>query len=172
MRIFQNQPFLFEAEKVIVKAQSLEQILMKIELENNSHVKCNEEGIQSVAEFALNKLGIHPDSELAIRLVTEEEISELHVKWMNLLGPTDVLSFPMDEMKPNSASNGPGIIGDIVLCPVFAEKNGKQSLENELELLTVHGVLHLLGYDHQEILDEEVMFKLQEDFLNQWRMKV
>jgi rRNA maturation RNase YbeY len=65
-----------------------------------------------------------------------------------------------------------GIIGDIVLCPAFAEKNGKQSLEKELELLTVHGVLHLLGYDHQEILDEEVMFKLQEDFLNQWRMKV
>ena len=124
MRIFQNQPFLFEAEKVIVKAQNFGQILMKIELENNSDVKCNEKDIQSVAEFALNKLGIHPDSELAIRLVTEEEISELHVKWMNLPGPTDVLSFPMDEMKPNSASNGPGIIGDIVLCPVFAEKNG------------------------------------------------
>ena len=137
MRIFQNQPFLFEAEKVIVKAQNFGQILMKIELENNSDVKCNEKDIQSVAEFALNKLGIHPDSELAIRLVTEEEISELHVKWMNLPGPTDVLSFPMDEMKPNSASNGPGIIGDIVLCPVFAEKNGKQSLEKELGLLTV-----------------------------------
>ena len=123
---------------------------MKIELENNSQVKCNEVAIKSVAEFALNKLGIHPDSELAIRLVTEKEISELHVKWMDLPGPTDVLSFPMDEMKPNSASNGPGIIGDIVLCPAFAEKNGKQSLEKELELLTVHGVLHLLGYDHQE----------------------
>lgn len=145
---------------------------MKIELENNSQVKCNEVAIKSVAEFALNKLGIHPDSELAIRLVTEKEISELHVKWMDLPGPTDVLSFPMDEMKPNSASNGPGIIGDIVLCPAFAEKNGKQSLEKELELLTVHGVLHLLGYDHQELLDEEVMFKLQEDFLGQWRMKV
>ena len=50
--------------------------------------------------------------------------------------------------------------------------SGKQTLEKELELLTVHGVLHLLGYDHEEILDEEVMFKLQEDFLNQWRMKV
>lgn len=145
---------------------------MKIELENNSQVKCNEVAIKSVAEFALNKLGIHPDSELAIRLVTEKEISELHLKWMDLPGPTDVLSFPMDEMKPNSASNGPGIIGDIVLCPAFAEKNGKQSLEKELELLTVHGVLHLLGYDHQELLDEEVMFKLQEDFLGQWRMKV
>ena len=145
---------------------------MKIELENNSHVECNEKRIASIAEFSLNKLGIHPDSELSIRLVTEEEISELHMKWMNLPGPTDVLSFPMDEMKPNSVSNGPGIIGDIVLCPAYAEKNGKQTLEKELELLTVHGVLHLLGYDHEEILDEEAMFKLQEDFLNQWRAKV
>ena len=91
MRIFQNQPFLFEAEKVIVKAQSLEQILMKIELENNSHVKCNEEGIQSVAEFALNKLGIHPDSELAIRLVTEEEILA-SIRQKGIVNVEDVLA--------------------------------------------------------------------------------
>ena len=88
---------------------------------------------------------------------------------MDLPGPTDVLSFPMDEMKPNSASNGPGMIGDIVLCPAFAEKNGKQSLEDELELLTVHGVLHLLGYDHEELSEEKEMFGLQEEFLKQWR---
>jgi probable rRNA maturation factor len=79
------------------------------------------------------------------------------------------MSFPMDEIKPDSASNGPGIIGDIVLCPEFAAKNGKQSTDLEIELLTVHGVLHLLGFDHEEIEDESVMFKMQEDFLNQWR---
>ena len=88
---------------------------------------------------------------------------------MNLPGPTDVLSFPMDELKPNSAKNGPGVVGDIVLCPEFASKNGKQSLEMELELLTVHGVLHLLGFDHEELSEEKVMFALQEDFLMQWR---
>jgi probable rRNA maturation factor len=88
---------------------------------------------------------------------------------MDLPGSTDVLSFPMDEMKPNSAANGPGVIGDIVLCPAYAERNGKQSLAQELELLTVHGVLHLLGYDHEEIDQEVAMFKLQEDFLQQWR---
>lgn len=88
---------------------------------------------------------------------------------MDLPGATDVLSFPMDEMKPNSAANGPGVIGDIVLCPAYAERNGKQSLAQELELLTVHGVLHLLGYDHEEIDQEVAMFKLQEDFLQQWR---
>ena len=142
---------------------------MKIELMNESTYKCDEIGIKSLADFTLSKLGIHPDSELSIRLVNEDEITQLHVKWMDLSGPTDVLSFPMDEMKPNSASSGPGMIGDIVLCPAFAEKNGKQPLSDELQLLTVHGVLHLLGYDHEELDAEKEMFGLQEEFLNQWR---
>ena len=108
---------------------------MKIELVNNSTSNCNETSITSVAQFALIESGIHPDSELSIQIVTEEIMSELHMKWMNLPGPTDVLSFPMDEMKPNSATSGPGIVGDLVLCPSYAEKNGKQTLEKELELL-------------------------------------
>ena len=125
--------------------------------------------MKSVAEFALNQMGIHPDSELNIRIVAEDEMTELHVKWMDLPGPTDVMSFPMDELKPNSKSEGPGVVGDIVLCPSFAEKNGKQSLEMELELLTVHGVLHLLGFDHEDIAEEKAMFKLQDDLLTNWR---
>jgi probable rRNA maturation factor len=125
--------------------------------------------LKSVADFALNQMGIHPDSELNMRIVNEDEMSELHIKWLGLAGPTDVLSFPMDELKPNSKSEGPGIVGDIVLCPAFAEKNGKQSLEKELELLTVHGVLHLLGFDHAEKIEEAAMFKLQDEILENWR---
>ena len=143
---------------------------MKIELVNNSTSNCNETSITSVAQFALTESGIHPDSELSIQIVTEEIMSELHMKWMNLPGPTDVLSFPMDEMKPNSATSGPGIVGDLVLCPSYAEKNGKQTLEKELELLTVHGVLHLLGYDHEEENEDVVMFALQEEILKKWRL--
>ena len=143
---------------------------MKIELVNNSTSNCNETSITSVAQFALIESGIHPYSELSIQIVTEEIMSELHMKWMNLPGPTDVLSFPMDEMKPNSATSGPGIVGDLVLCPSYAEKNGKQTLEKELELLTVHGVLHLLGYDHEEENEEVVMFALQEEILKKWRL--
>ncbi len=142
---------------------------MKIDLENKTNYQLDEIRLISLADFSLTKLGIHPDSELGIRLVNEIEMEELHQKWMNLSGATDVMSFPMDELKPDSASNGPGIIGDIVLCPEFAAKNGKQSTDLEIELLTVHGVLHLLGFDHEEIEDELVMFKMQEDFLNQWR---
>ncbi|HRD21304.1 MAG TPA: rRNA maturation RNase YbeY [Candidatus Nanopelagicus sp.] len=142
---------------------------MKIDLENKTNYQLDEARLISLADFSLTKLGIHPDSELGIRIVNEIEMEELHQKWMNLSGATDVMSFPMDEIKPDSASNGPGIIGDIVLCPEFAAKNGKQSTDLEIELLTVHGVLHLLGFDHEEIEDELVMFKMQEDFLNQWR---
>lgn len=145
---------------------------MKIELVNNSNFKCDEAAILSVAKYSLKKMGIHPDSELGIRFVNEDEMSELHIKWMDLPGPTDVLSFPMDEIKPNSSSNGPGVIGDIVLCPAFAEKNGKQSLAEELELLTVHGVLHLLGFDHEEISDERAMFAIQDEILKEWRLLV
>ena len=142
---------------------------MKIDLENKTNFQLDEARLISLADFSLTKLGIHPDSELGIRIVNEIEMEELHQKWMNLSGATDVMSFPMDEIKPDSASNGPGIIGDIVLCPEFAAKNGKQSTDLEIELLTVHGVLHLLGFDHEEVEDELVMFKMQEDFLNQWR---
>jgi probable rRNA maturation factor len=142
---------------------------MKIDLENKTNYQLDEARLISLADFSLTKLGIHPDSELGIRLVNKIEMEELHQKWMNLSGATDVMSFPMDEIKPDSASNGPGIIGDIVLCPEFAARNGKQSTDLEIELLTVHGVLHLLGFDHEKIEDELVMFKMQEDFLNQWR---
>ena len=144
---------------------------MKIDLENKTNYQLDEARLISLADFSLTKLGIHPDSELGIRLVNEIEMEELHQKWMNLSGATDVMSFPMDEIKPDSASNGPGIIGDIVLCPEFAARNGKQSTDLEIELLTVHGVLHLLGFDHEKIEDELVMFKMQEDFLNQWRAR-
>ena len=142
---------------------------MAIELTNNSSVKSNESAIMSVATFALNKMGIHPDSDLSITLVDEEEMENLHIEWMDLPGPTDVLSFPMDELKPFSASKGPGVIGDIVLCPTFAAKQAKFGVETELALLTIHGILHLLGFDHAEKKEEKEMFELQENILNEWQ---
>jgi len=143
---------------------------MGIEIANNSGIACNEDEIVEVAAFALDKLGIHPDSDLGITLVDEDEITKLHVQWMDLPGPTDVLSFPMDELKPFSASDGPGIIGDIVICPQFAAKQAtNHSVADEISLLTVHGVLHLLGFDHVEPDEHKIMFDLQEKTLADWR---
>ena len=143
---------------------------MGIEIENKSGIDCNELQILDVAGFALEKLGIHPESDLSITLVGEDEMSELHVKWMDLPGPTDVLSFPMDELKQFSAKDGPGIIGDLVICPEFAATQAvNHPLEDEISLLTVHGVLHLLGYDHVETEEHRIMFELQDKTLTQWR---
>ena len=145
---------------------------MGIEIANNSGIACNEDEIVDVAAFALDKMGIHPDSDLGITLVDEDEITKLHVQWMNLPGPTDVLSFPMDELKPFSASDGPGIIGDIVICPQFAAKQAvSHSVAEEISLLTVLGVLHLLGFDHVEEEEHKVMFGLQDKTLAEWRNK-
>ena len=141
---------------------------MGIELTNNSAAQADENQISSVAKFALAKMGIHPDSDLSITLVDEAEMEKLHIEWMDLPGPTDVLSFPMDELKPFSAADGPGIIGDIVLCPEFAAKAAKSTVAAELALLTIHGVLHLLGFDHAEKNEEKEMFDLQEKILKEW----
>jgi probable rRNA maturation factor len=148
---------------------------MNIEITNLASTKCDEGRIKSIAKYSLDKLGMHPDCELSISLVEESEMSSLHMQWMDESGPTDVLSFPMDELKPNSAAQGPGVLGDIVLCPSFAKAQAEQaghSLQEELELLTVHGVLHLLGFDHRESEEERIMFAMQNEYLKGWRIQI
>jgi probable rRNA maturation factor len=140
---------------------------MNIELSNESGVEVDEAGLISVAEYAMAHMGLHEDCDLAISVVDESRMSELHEEWMDLPGPTDVLSFPMDEMRPHDPE--PGIVGDIVLCPQFAKAQAKNGLEAELALLTIHGVLHCLGYDHAEPVEEKVMFDLQESILSAWQ---
>ncbi|MFM8206020.1 MAG: rRNA maturation RNase YbeY [Actinomycetales bacterium] len=147
---------------------------MNIEMVALTTSGCDQERLISLADYSLNAMGIHPDSELSISIVDVEEMSSLHMQWMDEPGPTDVLSFPMDELKPNSATSGPGILGDIVLCPDFAVAQAQvagHSLQEELELLTVHGVLHLLGFDHRDTEERNVMFSKQDELLSSWRSK-
>lgn len=147
---------------------------MNIELSDLTDSKCDLERLKSIAQFTILAQGVHPDSELNISLLDEDEMSALHLRWMEEDGPTDVLAFPMDEVKPNSATLGPAMLGDIALCPTYANRNAlkvNSSLQNELELLTVHGVLHLLGYDHMKADEKEVMFALQDKYLTEWRAK-
>ena len=102
-------------------------------------------------------------------------MADLHMRWMDLPGPTDVMSFPMDELepggRPDAPEPGPSMLGDIVLCPQFAADQATKAghtLGQELALLTVHGVLHLLGYDHAEPDEEKEMFALQRQLLEEW----
>ena len=143
---------------------------MQIELSNESNYTCHEAQLIEVAIFAMEKMGLHPDCDLSILIVDEERMTQLHIQWMDLPGATDVLSFPMDEIRPFSAAQGAGTIGDIVLCPQFAEHNANsRSIDDELALLMVHGVLHLIGFDHATEMDEKEMFALQEELLAQYK---
>ncbi|HEY9276101.1 MAG: hypothetical protein RLY74_353 [Actinomycetota bacterium] len=147
---------------------------MFIELTDLTDSNLDTNRLKALAEFSSIRMGIHPESELSISLVDEQEMSALHMRWLNEAGPTDVLSFPMDELKPNSSADGPGLLGDIVLCPDYANKQAKgagHSLEEELEVLTVHGVLHLLGFDHRENEEKIAMFSRQEEILREWRSR-
>ncbi len=143
---------------------------MSIEINNESTIPVDEATILRLAAYALGSMHVHADAELAIVLVDEGAMEQLHVQWMDEPGPTDVLSFPMDELRPGTedAETPPGLLGDIVLCPQVAqgqaETAGHSTLE-ELLLLTTHGVLHLLGFDHAEPAEEKEMFGIQRDIL-------
>lgn len=143
---------------------------MSIEVNNESAVEVDEAALQRLAVYALDALHVHPDAELAIVLVDEGAMEQLHVQWMDEPGPTDVLSFPMDELRPGTEDQPapPGLLGDVVLCPQVAESQARaagHTLLDELQLLTAHGILHLLGFDHAEPEEEREMFGLQRDLL-------
>lgn len=143
---------------------------MSIEINNESGVRVDEASIQRLATFALDHLHVHQDAELAILFVDEGAMEHLHVQWMDEPGPTDVLSFPMDELRPGSEDEltPPGLLGDLVICPQVAigqAADAGHSPAEELQLLTAHGILHLLGYDHAEPEDEREMFGVQRDIL-------
>jgi len=145
-----------------------------VEVDNRSAVPVAAEPLVAQAGFILDRLGLHPDVDLAISLVDPEEITDLHVRWMDLPGPTDVLSFPMDELHvPGSGETAePGMLGDVVICLQVAAQQGADAghgLPGELELLLTHGILHLLGHDHAEPEEHAVMFGLQDELLAAWR---
>ena len=137
-----------------------------IEVENRSGQLAPEAEVQKLLIQSIKQLGLHPDCELTLAFINDIEMEDLHKKWMDLPGTTDVMSFPMDELKPNDPE--PGILGDIVISPVVARAQAERaghSFEHEVKILAAHGLLHLLGYDHQEPEAERVMFALQEDLV-------
>ena len=147
---------------------------VSIEIANESGVDVNSDTILAVARHALDEMGVNPLAELSILLVDIDYMAELNHRWMGGDGPTDVLAFPMDELRPGLVNEDPeeGILGDLMVCPAVAERQAAtagHSTDAELELLTVHGILHLLGYDHAEPDEEQEMFGLQAQLLESWR---
>src|SRR5437879_12601363 len=149
---------------------------MRIEVSNESGIDVSEAELVSVARFVSAKMDVNPSAELSMVLLDTAAVADLHERWTDLEGPTDVMAFPMDELdsarRPDAADAGPALLGDIVLCPAFAKDQARtagHSLLDELHLLTVHGVLHLLGYDHAEPAEEREMFTLQNRILADYR---
>ncbi|GAA1050412.1 rRNA maturation RNase YbeY [Arthrobacter russicus] len=144
---------------------------MSIEINNESGVESPDEELVRLARFVFEQLHLHPQTELSIILADREAMEKLHLEWMDEPGATDVLSFPMDELRPGTiARPAPaGLLGDIVICPQVAQEQadaGGHSLEDELLLLATHGLLHLLGFDHEEPEEKAEMFGLQRQLLS------
>lgn len=143
---------------------------MSIEISNESELEVDTSRVLKLAEFVRTELKLHPAIDLGIMFVDEGPMTELHVKWMDEPGPTDVLSFPMDELRPGSdlVPSPEGVLGDIVVCPQVAmrqaEVAGHETI-NEILLLVTHGMLHLVGFDHAEPEEEKEMFGLQKSLL-------
>ena len=144
-----------------------------VTVSNESGVDCDVDALLALADYLLAALTLHPECELGITLIDEERMSVLHQEWMDLPGPTDVLSFPMDEVRsPADGGTGePGILGDIMLCPAFATAQAAaagRSLDEELQFLVVHGTLHLIGLDHATQEEYDAMFARQDALLDGW----
>ena len=156
---------------------------MSVEINNESGMAADEDALRELAQYVIGQMETHPLADLSMLLVDEKAMAELHERWMGEPGPTDVLAFPMDELRPphlGGVNNGragaeepgpdPGLLGDVVLCPQVAAAQAKEaghSTQAELELLAVHGILHLLGYDHAEPDEKAEMFGLQDRLLKQ-----
>ncbi len=149
---------------------------MSIEVLDESGQGVEVHQLAELSRFVMDRMRVHPQAELCIKAVDEETITELNEHWMGKTGPTDVLAFPMDELRPGLVDEDPeeGVLGDLVLCPAVAERQGETAGHGtlaEIELLTVHGILHLLGYDHAEPEEHREMFGLQDELLAAWRSR-
>jgi len=146
---------------------------MSVEVANESGITVAESELVGLSRFVLDRMRIHPLAELSVLLVDEPAMEQLHVRFMDEAGSTDVLAFPMDELRPGHESEEPepALLGDVVLCPVVAARQALEaghSRDDELQLLCTHGILHLLGYDHAEPEGEQEMFALQGQLLGSW----
>ncbi len=153
---------------------------MTIEVLDESGRDIDVKNVAALSGFVIEQLRVHPLAELCIKAVDEDTIAQLNEQWMDKEGPTDVLAFPMDELRPGLVNEEPqspeegAVLGDLVLCPAVAERQGETAGHGttaEIELLTVHGILHLLGYDHAEPEEHVEMFGLQDRLLEQWRTR-
>lgn len=143
---------------------------MAVEMNNESEIEIAQTRLLKLVEHVFVKTHVNPSTDVGIVLVDELAMEALHLQWMNEPGTTDVLSFPMDELRPGrpDAITPAGLLGDIVVCPQVAQQQAfaaGHSLDHEVLVLVTHGMLHLLGFDHATPVEEAEMFGLQQELL-------
>lgn len=142
-----------------------------VEIKEEFDQKIDASPLQDTAQKALAALGKSPDQDIQIIIADDESLQNLNNEFMGIDAPTDVLTFPLDFDNPES---GTVYLGDIIISYPQAErqaqKAGHQTLE-EIKLLIVHGILHLLGHDHAEPEEKEKMWALQNSLLEQLNIK-
>ena len=144
---------------------------MMLTCENETDHQIDLDAVRGEITFLLGALRLHPETELSVTFVSTSDMEELHLEWMHEPGATDILSFPMDELRPSDDPQ-PGMLGDIVICPDFVESDPERvgmSMAQRLEFLLVHGMLHLIGYDHATEDECDAMFAFQDQLLQRWR---
>ena len=144
---------------------------MTIEVTNTSGQLVPTAEMTSLMTHAMKALDLNPECDLNIAFVEDDYMTELHIKWMDEPGTTDVLSFPMDmPEEPGEAVT----LGDIVISPVVAAAQALtqgHSTEHEIYILATHGLLHIIGYDHADKNEEKIMFDLQEKIVTDWEKR-
>jgi probable rRNA maturation factor len=142
---------------------------MTIEITNTSGQLVPGDQVQSLLSFAMSELKLNPECDLSVGFIDDDYMTELHIKWMDEPGSTDVLSFPMD--MPEEEGDVV-VLGDIMISPTFAANQAAvagHSAEHEIYILATHGLLHIIGYDHAEPDEEKIMFALQESLVEKWK---
>jgi len=133
----------------------------RVLISNRQQRAIDDEALRGLARDTLRGEGIE-QAELSVSFVDADEIAELHERFMDEPGPTDVLSFPLGDV--DADENGIRLLGDVVVAPSEAERNNPADPDAELRLLLVHGILHLLGYDHEEDGARTRMWERQERY--------
>ena len=145
-------------------------IAMSVEVFNETEFALDLTEFSALAEHVFAELNVGSAVEMNVLFVDPDVMETLHEQWLGLPGTTDVLSFPMDELRPGTPNNPvrSGVLGDVVICPQVAQRQARDaghSSEEEMLLLEVHGILHLLGFDHAEPEEEAMMFSMQRRLL-------
>lgn len=140
---------------------------MAVFLSDEQDVEVDTRDLLDLARHVLTDRDVPADMELSLLLVDRDTMAALNAEHMHAEGPTDVLAFPIDE-PGETPPDMPAVLGDVVLCPAVAERQAGElghGRQDELRLLTVHGILHLLGMDHADPAGEREMFGLTDELL-------